>query len=53
MSAVSAGDKIAIWLPAPYFGEKAGIALYDPNTDSWDLHFGAPGMCPVKWWKLG
>ena len=42
MSAVVAGDRLAVWLPAPYFGDEPGFGFYEPASDSWVRYSGAP-----------
>lgn len=34
---VRTGSEMAVWLPAPYFGETPQLGLYDPSTDQWRL----------------
>jgi hypothetical protein len=35
--AVWTGQELAVWLPAPYFGETPQLGFYNPSTDRWQV----------------
>ncbi len=37
LRSVWAGDRMAVWLPAPHFGETPQLGFYDPATHRWGL----------------
>lgn len=42
MSAVVTDNRLAVWLPASYFGDEPGFGFYEPASDSWVRHPGSP-----------